>query len=294
MIASDWVADVRAHVDGDRGERFARLGANYVPGSGIVTLLRDVDKVGANTVITIGLNTLLVEAVAPTSKTLTVIGGHNGSTDIAANAGDLVRIGPRFTDHRIFRALNDTLTALSNPKAGMFAARTVEIAYDGVREGYGITAPGIVTVLDVRRDEFGPEKSWPRVPASSWDLARSADTDDFPTGLSLRLRGAVDAGVGVRVTYAASYTPLTALTGDVGDTGLHEEAFDIPPVGAAIRLMAGREVPRSSMASQPDPRRSEEVPPGATTSSVNGLRALYAMRVGEESARLRSRYPIGT
>lgn len=292
--ASDWVGDVRSHVDGERGERFNRLAATYTAGSGTVTLLRDLNGIGANTVITIGLNTLLVEATSSTAKQLTVIGGHNGSTDIDAPSGSLVRVGPRFTDHRIFRALNDTLTSMSNPKAGLFAVGTAVLDYDGVREGYGLTAPNLLNVLDVHRDEYGPERSWPRVPATSWDLARSADTTDFPTGLSLRLRGQVDAGVGVRVTYASTFTALAALSDNLTVTGLHAEAWDIPPVGAAIRLMSGREVARTNMASQPDPRRAEEVPPGSTTSSVAGLRALYAQRMGEEAARLRSRYPIGT
>jgi hypothetical protein len=287
---AEWIADVRSEVDGNRGERFNRLAIDYIPGSGSLTLLRDLNGIGPNTLVTVGLNTLLVEATSATAKTLTVIGGFNGSPDSAASTGDLVRVGPRFTDHRILRALNNALASMSNPKAGLFAVGTSVLAYDGVREGYGLTAPNILKVLDVHRDTLGPEQDWPRV--RGWDFTRSADTTDFPTGLSLRVRDTVDPGASVRVTYAAGFTALSALTDNVTVTGLHPEAWDIPPVGAAIRLMAGREIPRTSMAAQPDPRRAEEVPPGSTTSSVAALRALYVTRLGEESARLRSRYPI--
>jgi hypothetical protein len=292
-VAADWVADVRSHLDGERGERFNRLAANYTAGSGTVTLLRDVSGIGENSVITVGLNTFLVEAVSATAKTLTVLGGHNGSTDADAIAGDLVRVAPRFTDHRIFRALNDALSQLSNPRTGLWGVDTVEVTYDGVREGYGLTAPGLLDVVAVSYDTTGPELAWPRLSRQQWDVTRSADTTDFPTGYQLRVRGGVETGRTVRVTYAKALEQLTALTDDVADTGLHEEAWDIPVMRAALRLMSGREIPRTAMGSQSDPRRAEEVPPGATFASTRGLQGWLDRRVAEESARLRSRYPIG-
>jgi hypothetical protein len=125
---AEWIADVRSEVDGNRGERFNRLAIDYIPGSGSLTLLRDLNGIGPNTLVTVGLNTLLVEATSATAKTLTVIGGFNGSPDSAASTGDLVRVGPRFTDHRILRALNNALASMSNPKAGLFAVGTSVLA----------------------------------------------------------------------------------------------------------------------------------------------------------------------
>lgn len=291
--AADLVADVRALLDGERGQQFNRVASTYTAGSGSLALVRDLTGIGPNTVLSAGLNTLLVEATNGTAKTCTVIGGFDGTTDANIPAGTLVRVGPRFHDYRIFRELNAALSHLSNPRTGLFGVSTVEVTYDGVREGYGLTAPGLLEVLDVSSDTTGPEESWPRLSRSRWDVTRNANTTSFPTGLSLRVRGGVETGRVVRVTYASAFTPMTALSDDVADTGLHEEAYDLPVVRAALNLMSGQEIPRTQMGSQPDPRRADEVPVGATYAATRGLEVRLARRVGEESARLRSRYPLG-
>ena len=82
-----------------------------------------------------------------------------------------------------------------------------------------------------------------------------------------------------------------ALSTNVSVTGLQPSATDLPPIGAAIRLMAGREIKRNFTESQGDTRRSTEVPPGAIAQSANGLARLRQTRIAAEAARLHALYP---
>jgi len=227
------------------------------------------------------------------TKTATVIAGQNGSTDAAGAINDLVRVTPRFTDHQIVREINRHLASLSSPKNGLYAVASVELAYTASVESYNLSATGLIRVLEVRRETYGPSGAWPRVTAGMWELDRTADATDFASGVSLRVREG-NTGLGVQVVYAKTFTPIaTVLATDVSATGISTEQEDIPPLGAAVRLMSGREVSRSSPNSQGDSRRSNEVPPGAVGASYRGLVGLWQARVFEESARLRAMYPYG-
>ena len=83
-------------------------------------------------------------------------------------------------------------------------------------------------------------------------------------------------------------TAATALS----TTGLQASAYDLPPLGAAIRLMSGREIKRNFTETQGDSRRATEVPAGAVQQSSTGLKLLRAQRIVAECARLNSLYPI--
>lgn len=289
----NWIDETRYHLDGDRSEEANILDANYTAGGTTLTLRYELGNIAAGAILSIGANTFRVAAVNTGAKTATVIPAYQSSTDANATAGDMVRVNPRFTDHRILRALNDHLSTLSTPTAGLYQVATKTLVYNPAVAGYELTSvTGIQRVLEVRREVPGPQKSWPRVPASGWDLLRNADATDFASGFALRLREG-HSGRDVQVVYAKSFTTSTTVTDNVSTTGIPSTAEDIPPLGAAIRLMSGREVTRNHSTSQGDTRRANEVPPGAVGASYRGLAALWASRVAEEAARLRSQYPTG-
>ena len=66
--------------------------------------------------------------------------------------------------------------------------------------------------------------------------------------------------------------------------------IDIPALGAEIDLTQPREISRNFMESQPDPRKAQEVAPGAVAGSVNALIARRVQRIAEEAARLQRQY----
>jgi hypothetical protein len=170
----------------------------------------------------------------------------------------------------------------------------VSIDYATTYAGYELDAD-VIDVLEVRRESDTGSRRWSRISAGSWDLIREADVLDFPSGIGLRLDEGT-SGFGVQVVVAHPFTPIdtTNPAALVSTTGVTATMEDIPPIGAALRLMAGREVGRNNPNAQGDTRRYEEVPPLAVARSTAKLEQLWNQRVTEESARLKRQYPVGT
>ena len=290
---ASWVAEVRDHLEGGAPQIGNQLGANYTAGSGTLSLAHGLGNVGEGSFLSVGTNTLLVVDVNTLTGVATVVGGQRGSTDQNATAGELVRVNPRFTDYQVVRELNNTLRQMSSPTLGLFQVASAEIDYAQPVEGYDLSGvSGLVKVLEVRRQTYGPSFAWPTVQADQWDLLESAPTSDFASGMSLRVIGA-DTGLVVQVLYAKTFTPIGyTLSTDVSVTGVTTEMEDIPPLGAAVRLMTGREVSRNNTDAQGDTRRANETPPGAIAASYRGLQQWFLQRVKEESTRLRAKYPM--
>jgi hypothetical protein len=210
-----------------------------------------------------------------------------------AHADDtLVYVNPRWSNFTILRAINEELASYSSPAHGLFRMRTVpDITFNAARFAYDLTSvTDVIDIYDVRYEALGSTREWPRV--RNWMLARNQDTTDFPSGFALTLVDSPDPGRTMRIQYKAPFGTLTTLADDVQtQTGLPATANDIPPLGAAARLVAAREVKRAFTESQPEPRSAEAVPPGANRNAAAGLLALRNQRLMEESDRLRAAYP---
>lgn len=289
---ADWIAETRDHLDGDAGVEANLLKIDYVAGSGSISLTNALGNIGPGAWLSVGTNTMLVLASDPLTKTATVLAGQRGSVDANAPLGSLVRVSPRFTDYAIWRQLNRTLGALSSPRNGLYAVGSIEFDYAPAVEVYDLAGvTDFLRPLEVRRQTVGPSLAWPSVETSMWDILRSAPAE-FASGISLRVRGP-DVGYGVQLVYAKKFTalPLTP-TADVSVTGIMDTAHDIPPMGAALGVMGGREIGRNDEKRQGSTRRANEVPPGAINASPRSLAGQYAERIKQESDRLRSQYPV--
>src|SRR5690606_35611068 len=96
----------------------------------------------------------------------------------------------------------------------------------------------------------------------------------------------------VRVTYKRSVGAVDALADDaVTDVGLWDEAHDIPPLGAAVRLALPRGIKRAFDESQGEPRRAVEVEANAMVQNAAALLQYRNQRISAEVARLRARFP---
>lgn len=299
-----WIEEVRGHLEPERSEEGNQLDGPYTAGAGSISLRHNLGSVAAGAYLSIGTNTLRVWSTNPVAKTAVVTGGWMGSTDADAADGALVRVNPRFTDHGITKALNGALAQMSSPSNGLYKVGTKTLAFDATVQGYDLSdVDNLLRVLEVRRDITGPSQSWPRMRPGEWELQRSAPTADFPSGACLRITALANVSAApfsiagqtaftVQVVYASAFTELATLADDVATTGVPATAYDVPPLGAAIRLMAGREVGRNALNAQGDARRANEVGPGAIAASSRNLIGLWAQRIAEENARLRAQYPL--
>lgn len=220
----------------------------------------------------------------------TVIRAYMGSAPVAHTAGSLVRVNAQFSDWNIMKQINKCLLGLSGH--GLYQIKPFEFTYVPAIAGYPITAADMIDVWRVSYTYPGPEKDWPILRKTDWTLNQHANTTDFPTGKQLVLHQGGYPGSLVRVSYKARFGTLVNLSDDVETiTGLPLTAHEIVPMGAAMRLLYGREIKRSFLNRQPEPRRQSEVPPGAALRSMSALVQAYYDTIDREVRVLHRHYP---
>lgn len=228
------------------------------------------------------------------AKTATVIRGQFGTTGAAHTAGATVWVNPKWSRAQCLRAVNAELRALSG--AGLYQMATVDLTFNSQVRGYdmtGVTPDDVISIYEIMADYPGPQNAPHQI--RSYRVIRDAQTADFASGIGIILNEPGHPGQTIRVTYRKRFTAVasaSASTDMATAAGLDVEAHDLLSIGAAIRLHSGSEIRRSQPNAQPDTRRAEDVPPGATLQSSKGLIALRDQRLREEKARLARRYPV--
>lgn len=296
--AQDWIDATRARLMSGHQEQLNRLEVAYTAGSGTMSLEFTGNGVRNGTVLSAGTATFYVWDFNTSTNVATVQGGWDGTSDQDLPVGTVVRVQPRFTDAQILRALNEDVVDLCSPANGLFQIATAELSYDMTLVGYDLsTAPGLVSIIEVRIQDSGNTKNWARVPSHKYRILKGAPygEDGFESGSALFLYDSVIAptqGSRIHITYRKAFNQMGSAFSSKSGTGLPATAWDLPPIGAAISLMAGREIKRSFTESQGDTRRATEVGVGASIQSVQALRQLRAQRIESEKQRLDAFYPI--
>lgn len=295
--AQDWIEGTRFRLMSGHQEQLNRLKTAYVAGSGAMAFDFDISGIRPGTVISVGTSTFYVWEASTTLKTAVVQAAWDGTTDQDWPAGTVVRVAPRFTDAQILRALNEDINDLSSPASGLFQIGTTELTYDGALIGYDLSlAPNMISPIELRVENPGSFKEWTRIPSHKYRIVKGAPTGEegFESGMALFLYDmwAGSTGDRLHMTYRKGFNNLSNSFSTKISTGLPSSAWDLPPIGAAISLMAGREIKRTFTESQGDPRRAAEVTGGKSTESVIALQRLRQQRITSEKQRLDGFYPI--
>lgn len=288
---NDWINTTRSYLLNGFSEERNKLSLPYTAGSGTLHFSYSLNGIRQGARLCIGTNTFYVWSVD--GQTAVVSGGEDGSTDANAAVGALVRVAPRFTDDEIWKALTADLGDLSSPANALFGIGTVDLTYNPTVNGYdlGAVSDSLLSIYELKYLTPGPQMDNPRIPVNGWRLNRNATTSQFPSGLSVQLFMPAYPGYNLRVVYRSSLSMPTSALSNVSSTGLMASAYDLPPIGAAIRLMSGREIKRNFTEGQGDTRRAGEVPPGAIMQSTRSLQVLRGQRISAEAARLDALYP---
>ena len=295
--AQDWIEGTRFRLMSGHQEQLNRLASGYTAGSGSMSFDFDISGIRSGTVISVGTSTFYVWEASTTLKTATVQGAWDGTTDQDWPAGTIVRVAPRFTDAQILRALNEDINDLCSPSNGLFQVGIAELSYDSALIGYDLSAaPNMISPIELRVNNPGSYKEWTRIPSHKFRILKGAPTgaDGFESGLALFLYDQWGGATGDRLhlTYRKTFNQLSTYYSTKAATGMPTTTWDLPPIGAAISLMAGREIKRSFTESQGDPRRASEVTGGKSTESVVALQRLRQQRIASEKQRLDGFYPI--
>lgn len=269
-----------------------RLAAAYVAGSGTLQLAFPSTGIANGSRLSIGMNTFYVWSVDTSSNICVVSGGEAGSTDVNAAINTVVKVNPRFTDRQIFDGMNEDLLDLGSPASGLYQVKLTTLIYNPAYIGYDL--PGVTSItkiIEIRYDEPDGAKRTPVIPASMYSLERNNAIGDYSSTFSLKLKSGGFPGRNVNILYRAPFGQYATTADDVLTVGLSLSMTDLPPMGAAIRLLAGREVRRNQTDSQGDTRRAEEVTAGSIAASWRGIAALRQGRIQGEVQRLNAAYP---
>lgn len=289
--AADLIEETKAIIYSGQEPEANRLASSVNTGDTSMTFSFSLGSISRGAIISIGLEDIRVWSTSGTTTADIVERGVNGTSAASHNAGDYVGVRPKFSDFRILRALNQDLADLSSPVNGLFRVGTVDLTYNPAVQGYdldGVTR--LIDVLELRWKQAGPSKKWPVI--RNYSIGRDMDTDEFASTLALMIDEPAYPGFPIHVRYSTDFTAMTALTDDVTtDAGLPVSAVDLPPIGAAIRLVAGREIGRNFIEAQTEPKRAEDVPPGAILQSTRELHLLRLTRIQAEAARLQKDWP---
>lgn len=284
--AADWVKEVEQHLGVRPANKLSAAVTDTTTGS--ITLTYPMGNIADGALVGVDTEVMLVWATS--GQGATVERGAAGSTAATHANGAMVYVltSSNTSQFSILRALNQDLSSLGS--AGLFHMAAVEVTYNPAKAGYDLA--GVTSIEDVYKVEAkvtGLTGDWRVV--RNYRMARDEDTGDFASGFSLRIGEGGQSGQSVRVFYRQPFVALAGLTTDVTTTLLPASAYDIPPIGAAARLVGPREVVRNNFTSQGNSRRAEEVPARAVASSANDLWAQWNRRVGQEINDLQRRYP---
>jgi len=271
------------------------LSVDNLPTTTTIVFTQDLEGIEKGSRIEIDQEIMFVLSISGKSagSNAQVIRAFSNSTIASHNAGAIIRVNPQFFNTRIASKINRCLEGLSGH--GLFAVDSYEFTYTPAKAGYELVVPGFLDVLSVRYDYPGPLRDWPILLREDYFIDQTANATDFSSGISLTLRRGGYPGRKVQVTYKKTYSPLVNLSDDVElVSGLHATAHEIPPMGAAMRLLYGREIKRSFLTSQPNPRRAREVPPGSASDSMRGIAGAYYEAIDREVRVLTHRYRMQT
>lgn len=266
-----------------------RLASSMDADDTAITVETGVSGIQRGATLSIDLEELYVWDVS--GANVTVSRGEDDSTAATHADNATVYVNPKFSGFAILTAINEELDALSSD--GLFKVTTAPLTYQAGTDGYDITsATDIIDILSVQYDTNDGTDRWATVPRDGWRLRRNLSASDFASGMALFVNDYVEPGQAMRVTYKTSYSSLSTMADNVETTsGLHAQAHDILPIGAAIRLTAGGEVARNFL-DQWDTRRADEVPPQSRLGSMRALLNLRQQRIESEKARLLAKYPV--
>lgn len=299
-LLSDLVIAIQRRVLSDLREEINILGAALTNTTTTTVALaagQTLGSIQAGALIQVDYEMMLVLNASSPSN-ITVVRGFYDSTAATHLANALINVNPRFPAVDIIKAINEDLDDLSAPTNGLFQMLELTTTFIPVVQGYDLTGllnSNVMEIWEVRTWEYGPANKYPIIPPSKVKIQRNADTNTFPSGMSMTLDQPGYAGRPLRIQYKAPYTtPLVNASDNVQTvTGLHPQAHDIPVLGAPARLMQFRELKRSFSEAQGEPRRAQEVPVGSSETASKGILAYRDQRIQAERSRLEKMYVRG-
>lgn len=290
---------IRRQMDSNIRLEVNTLGATLTTTTNPVTLTYDLaNSVRAGAVLSVGHELMRVISINATSKEVTVLRGWLDTDAAAHDQNDEVLINPRFTRADIYDAI---IQEIDSWQPDIFTATDIAVTIAQDDQGFEVPSANsnALGVIELRRN-FTEDESvvWPEF---NYVLHRGRSASLTPnegTGLFVRFTDhggrALKAGT-VVARLAIPYDSSLIVDEDsdlVADVGIDSPLLELIELGVKARLLDDSEIARSGRGIQDEPRRAEEVPPGAAQQKAQGLLQRYERRRHQEVDRMRQRYPF--
>lgn len=299
----DLVDETRRHLHGGMQDRLNVLSGAVTSTTGsTVSLEDDIKGVGAGSILEVGLEQMYVRTANGSNNSAVVIRGHDRSVASTHAAGDIVRVNPSYSTFDIFLAVVDEIASLQG--SGLYQFDTQEFSYQSSDKVYDLTLDTSQrTPLFVHGAAYERSQRYASWAPTRVELLKDLDEGDFPSTYGLKLVGTprartlyghVTGGTLVRATVAFSLGTPSALDDDIADFGVTDVIKPIIPVGAAWRMLLGKEARRVNPDHSHGSRRAEEVQPGSISFLGRALQGMRGDLIENAVEQQVKRYPYRT
>lgn len=281
------VEQTRRHLYGGVRIEMNRLTSSIDANATTLTCDYPIGTAQRGAYVTLGSEILYVWAADAATRALTVQRGMLGTAAAAHSSGALIEVNPRIPRPFVLDALVEELRSWGSTLPRI-ATQPFVFTWDQRAVDLGTSFASVYFLADARfSTATQPSPTWPRVDAH---LSRSSA---FPSGVGLVISGPLGEN-GTVVAHLALPFDLTGATEATTWTTLQlpPEWTDIASLGAAMRLIAPRDISRSDPSAQGEPRRSDEVPPGFALQTAVALGRLRDARIAQARNDLLARYPM--
>lgn len=272
----------------------SRMSLNRIASTGILagdvtmTLEFDLKDAVRGALLSIDDEIMWVIDATPAAKSVTMIRGYLGTTPATHALGAIVEVNPRFPRTYIKRALQQEIDSWGTR---LFKVASSNISFSSTTRIYDLGVSSFINVLNVQLSAYTGRTTRPT--SYRWQILRDMDPVDFASGSAIELLGDYPTTGTMRIKAAQEFdVTVWADATDVEALGLTTSMTDIPPFGAAWRLMSTKEIGRTNLTAQPEPRKAEESPAGHMASVAAQLKKLRDDRMDEERWTLIQRYPL--
>lgn len=239
-----------------------------------------------NTVLSVGTEDLLVRSYDANNKIATVRRGWRGSVATTHSAADEVEVNPRWTNVQIRDAMIEEVRSWPST---LFRPTITTPEIDATSSYVDLVPVGDARVLYVTTQSS-------TVTDLGWHSLSHVRTRPTATGIRLELGSFLGSGYDLEVHWASGFAvadsdwvPDASVEDDIG---LAPSMLDIPPMGAALRLLGFSEISRTDRSLQGESRWAEESPAMHAVQAMQALWRFRNQRIQDEAARLMQRYPV--
>lgn len=295
LTCAGLIEKTRLWLTGSRGVPLNRLDADVDATQVEVSVGYDPGPIAQQTYIAIDDEILYVWEVDRGAKSLTVSRAQLGTDAATHTALTEVETSARFTKAAIKGALQDEIRAWPDD-VFQVKTRPIDLTVNQAAFDLGVRDSDFYFVFSVER---APVLGRTTYVADRWSnitfrTARLMDRNTFPSGTAIFLTGRSCEAVSARVMYAAPFDvdDIDDTDDCIDDWGLSRSMLDIPPIGAASRLIQASELIRTDTEALATSRIASEIPPSYQSQTAVALRTVADRRIRAEAMKLRGRYPM--